>query len=355
MSWLSVSSAYLGWMCSWLAGLIAVLMWLLSHRRRVKTSAVKLKWTHVALALWVAILTLTAVELTFALFYDESDSLNTTNVSRRWFQRHVTLNPEGFRDTQRFLRTPPAGRQRIVFLGDSFTFGQGVANPADRFSDRVGAALERAQPGRFTVSNLGVLGSGTKQTVALLKNALAAEYHLDYVVYVICPNDIEDFYDDRTGEEALLLTPTPHFFLIHDTYFFNLIYHHSRQYLRPRLRNYHTFLQDLYRGEEWQQMQVKLDELRRICAENQIDLRIAIFPYVETVGPQYSFRDAHRQIMEYCRERNIPAVDLEAALAARAAEGLVANRFDIHPNALAHQLAAESMLAELLADLQQPL
>ena len=32
--------------------------------------------------------------------------------------------------------------KRICFIGDSFTFGQGVKDPADRFSDRVRSRLE---------------------------------------------------------------------------------------------------------------------------------------------------------------------------------------------------------------------
>lgn len=350
--WPAVSDGYLKWMAAWLFALALAFLWGLSLRRRWKSYPLKLRFVHAALSMWMAVAALTAFELYFAFFYDESDSLNTTNVSRRWYHRHVTLNREGFRDTQRFLRIPPDGRQRIVFLGDSFTFGQGVANPADRFSDRVAVALEQSRHGKYAVSNVSVLGAGTKQLVDVLRVALAAGYQIDHVVYVICPNDIEDFYADRDGESALLLTPTPQFFLVHDTYFFNLMYHHSRQYLRPRLRNYHTFLQGLYAGDEWNRMRDKLDELRQLCADNGIDLRIAVFPYVETTGPRYSFRDAHRQITEYCLDRRIPAMDLEPELATHAREGLVANRFDIHPNSLAHRLAAEAMLRDLIPDLQ---
>ena len=63
-----------------------------------------------------------------------------------------------FRDPREFEKTIPAGARRICFVGDSFTMGHGIANMADRFSDRVFAELERGQPRKYVVANIADLG-----------------------------------------------------------------------------------------------------------------------------------------------------------------------------------------------------
>ena len=64
-------------------------------------------------------------------------------------------NSQGFRSSRDF--PPPSGRERIVFLGDSFTFGSGVEED-ETFVARVGAA----RPGSETL-NLGIGGFGIDQ------------------------------------------------------------------------------------------------------------------------------------------------------------------------------------------------
>jgi hypothetical protein len=101
-------------------------------------------------------------------------------------------------------------------------------------------------------------------------------------------------------------------------------------------------------------MQRKLDALHALCRRNKVDLRIAIFPFLHNLGPDYPFRAAHRQLVEYCRSRKIPVLDLEPVLAPHAHEGLTVNRFDAHPNARAHGLASAAMQEKLLQNMFMP-
>ena len=64
----------------------------------------------------------------------------------------VVSNAQGFRGTRDLGEADP--RPRIVVLGDSMTFGGGVAE-AERFTER----LEAAEPG-WRVENLGMIGYG---------------------------------------------------------------------------------------------------------------------------------------------------------------------------------------------------
>lgn len=354
---LYIPDGYLIGMGAWLLALGAGLVLCLKLRRRWKTQRTKVALVHAALSLWMFVASITALELGFALFYDRSDSFNLTNVSRRWFERHVQLNGQSFRDDHPFSPALPEGTKRLVFMGDSFTFGHGVPDVASRFSDRVGADLEQQHPGKWVVNNLGVPGLDPKLIIKLLQaNVLDNGYRVDVLVYTICLNDIEAFHDEDDEASKLygrLNGMQPTSFLFRDTYLLNLLYFRAQQFRLPEVRGYYSHLENSYRSRPWQGMRDSLDELHDICRKNRIDLRIAIFPFLHNLGPAYPFRHAHEVLRTYCHERRIPVLDLEPVLTPHVQEGLTVNRLDAHPNARAHELAAEAMKRDLLGDLFQ--
>ena len=144
---------------------------------------------------------------------------------------------------------------------------------------------------------------------------------------------------------------SPKFILFRETYFLNMLYFRVQQAWLPEVRSYYSQLADSYRTAPWQGMRSKLDELREYCAAKKIDLRIAIFPFLHNLGADYPFDEAHERIADYCRETNLPCLDLKPVLLPHVQEGLTVNRFDAHPNERAHALAAQAMETELLPDL----
>ncbi|MGB0716976.1 MAG: hypothetical protein ACPGXK_13930, partial [Phycisphaerae bacterium] len=70
-------------------------------------------------------------------FYSvKTEALGLSLPARRWFALHTSLNDVGCRDKQ-WTREKKAAR-RIAFIGDSYTYGWGIIDPADRFSDLIG-------------------------------------------------------------------------------------------------------------------------------------------------------------------------------------------------------------------------
>lgn len=352
-----LSERYLLGMAAWLAFLVLSLWGGLRSRRRARGSPGRLRFIHLGLSFWFVAVALTVPELWFALFYDRTDSFNSTNVSERWFQRHVRLNPQGFRDANPFTRTIPDGQRRIVFLGDSFTLGHGVERVEDRFSDRVGRALETRLPGRFTVANLSLPGIGVNDMTHLWdRKVVQADSRVDIVVYSICLNDIEWMARKETEEQYEPLRKIkPQFFLFRDTYFYNWLYFRVQLLRQPKLLSYYDYVRQYYAGPPWTLMQKELDNVHEMLNRQGTELRLVIFPFLHNLGPNYPFREAHRRIVEYARDRKIPILDLEPVLSGHAAEGLTVNPFDAHPNIRAHTLAAEAIVRELLPDLFQPL
>lgn len=347
-----LSDSWLAGMAVWLPALgiaLPVALKLRAQRRRRQQSPGLLNFT---LAVWAFAAGLTVIECYFALWYDATDSFNLSNVSQKWLARHDRRNAQGFRDAQPFHCELPAGRKRVVFLGDSFTFGYGVKDAADRFSDRVGAALNRIEPGTWVTANLALPGLEAHDMVNQLRTAIIKPgCRADVVVYTVCLNDVLSYHEGDREEYDRLNSFKPRFFLFRDTYFFNLLYIRVQMLRHTELRDYYATLREHYEGPAWERMKRSLDDLRELCAESKIDLRVAIFPFLHNLGPEYPFASAHQTLADYFRSQGVPVLDLRPVLEPHVAAGLTVSRFDAHPNERAHQLAADAMMKELLSDL----
>ena len=217
-------------------------------------------------------------------------------------------------------------------------------------SNRVRAVLEPASQGKIVVSNLADAGTDLHWIARLMELLFQNGHRVDTAVYVLCLNDIETFHERHKTYYQDLGQHAPQFFLFRDTYFFNWVYFRVRQATLPQVKDYFSFVQEYFTGEPWEQMSRKLDQVRDLCKQNGTDFRVVVFPFLHNLGPNYPFREAHRKIVGYCESRKIPVLDLEPELEPFASQGLTANRFDAHPNELAHRVAAEAILKKLLQD-----
>ncbi len=87
----------------------------------------------------------------------------------------VNVNSRGARGLREDPDVAPAGTKRIVIIGDSFSFGEGVAD-ADTYPRILESMLENVR-----VINLGVLGFGTDQQLLRMKRS-AFEYNPDLII-----------------------------------------------------------------------------------------------------------------------------------------------------------------------------
>ncbi|MFQ5719866.1 MAG: SGNH/GDSL hydrolase family protein [Acidobacteriota bacterium] len=108
---------------------------------------------------------------------------------------HVRTNAGGFRDAE-FATVSHGTERRIAFVGDSTTFGWGVTEPQERFSDQVARLLNAAPaPGSATSArrpvrslNFGQTGYSTVQAGRLLSREVLP-LSPDVVVILLAAND----------------------------------------------------------------------------------------------------------------------------------------------------------------------
>lgn len=358
MAWfLALPTEYLIGMLLWLAAGVFAIWGLLKWRQRLRRSGRKQTPANALLSLWLFLALLTGVELYFALLFDATDSFNMSNVSQVWFRRHIKPDQQflklghggiSYRDNQTFPKSVPQDKTHICFVGDSFTFGHGVSDVSDRFTNRVRAELTSHSPDEYLVTNLSAPGTDLNWADALLHELADEEIRIDTLVYVFCPNDIEVYHRDHMKNIEKLAKLNPEFPLLKHTYFFNLLYFRMKLATVPEVRDYYGYLADYYSGEPWERMQKQFEDFAAFCESHRIELKVVIFPFLQNLDEKSPFDHARKVVREFCQAHGIAVLDLHDSLESHSEENLTVSLFDAHPNARAHQLAAEAIMDFLL-------
>jgi hypothetical protein len=121
--------------------------------------------TNIWLLIGSLCISILAVELMMRLIYKPQPVLELGEFTPWHYNPNYTppLNQYGFREEEVDDRIFEDEFTRILFLGDSFTFGQGVKKGEDRFSDIVEHRLNSETQNtakKYHVYNAGVSGSG---------------------------------------------------------------------------------------------------------------------------------------------------------------------------------------------------
>ena len=103
--------------------------------------------------------------------------------------------------------------------------------------------------------------------------------------------------------------------------------------------------------EGWARTQGYLKEMNRRLRERGARLLVASWPLIVNLEGEDPFEAATRTVSRFCLAAGIPWHDLRPALRAHPTSSLWVHPVDMHPNDVAHKLAAES-LAPVVRDLE---
>lgn len=248
-------------------------------------------------------------------------------------------NALGFRDRERDLRKAPGG-VRIVVLGDSVTYGHGIALE-DRFTHQLEQLLGQ-NGARVEVVNLGMPQYSTVQEVATFE-AIGIDLAPDLVIVAYVLNDpnpegmINDyFFRERAPSRALA-------WLERRTRWW-------RRAVRvlPGCRGHDYYSRIHCNADHWAASEAAFDRLAQLTRASGCPVLLVVFPLLDA-DPQASFAsyrwlDAHRQVIEAAQRRGFATLDLLPALAPyRPAELQVHPDDVLHPNARGHRITAAAI------------
>jgi len=137
------------------------------------------------------VIILFAFEIFFRFLYDTTDILNFGLSSQRWNQRHVQLNSLGFRDDEPTIQSQWSKESpSIFFIGDSFTFGLGIKQVKNRYSNLVCDAIRKKIP-NVRCFNLAYHGWDLNHEVYTFEKFAQILGAPDVVLFQYFMNDIE--------------------------------------------------------------------------------------------------------------------------------------------------------------------
>ena len=290
----------------------------------------------------------------FRYVYDVSDGLGFLKVNQKWHERHVVFNSSFVRDRD-FNVEKDRSTIRIGVLGDSLTFGAGVKNPEDRFSNLLEDML--IQKGyKVEVYNLGRSGTDTEGQIKSYEEV--KKYDFDLIVWQYYLNDIQP-EKNSTGAKVITSVSAPSYIktLSNTSFFFDFLYWRFSQ------RYQQTFDQlknaDLAQYQDPEVLKTHQDQIKSFMEKlHKEDKKVVviIFPFIHLLCPNYPARDAHAKISETFTQNGAEVIDLLNVLGDdKNPKDLVASKFDSHPNEKVHKIAADELAKTISKLLNQPI
>ncbi|MBI4859472.1 MAG: SGNH/GDSL hydrolase family protein [Candidatus Riflebacteria bacterium] len=247
----------------------------------------------------------------------------------------VQINSRGLRDVEH-AAGPAKGVTRIVVLGDSVTFGWGVA-----MEDTYPRVLERrlnetSAPARYEVINAGVVDYPLSRIVAFYRRELAS---LRPAIVVV------GFSLNLANEAPERSVPS-----ILDTPLQLPVFLHSRfenvAARFGRTGSFDRFYQDLYAESNpgFGSFAKRLTRFIGDLKARQQSVVVASIPdVVHLEEPAYRFREIDRRVCELASRAGALTADLYPSVKGIPAPKIVNSAEDRHPNALGHRLMGEHL------------
>ena len=278
---------------------------------------------------------------TFASVYDPAGD------ARGYFgpEGRVTyrINGDGMRGPSVSVQKPP-GTYRIVCLGDSLTFGEGVKYP-DTYPARLRTNLAAGWPDRrVEVLNAGVQAYGTVDA-RVYYELRCGQFQPDVVTIGFFLNDATDGAETiRQNEERTKewkLSPLANVSRIWE------IVERSRHAARLQDEYFET-TRSSFQSNHWERCKSALRDMRRFSERRRFRFVVVVFPVFWGLDGNYPFEDIHNLIASLCRDEGLEHLDLLNTYRGLSASSLWVHPTDHHPNELAHALAATRIADHLI-------
>jgi hypothetical protein len=232
---------------------------------------------------------------------------------------------------------------RIAVVGDSVTFGEGVAHTEDTFPQVLEEALNREQRGvRVRVFNFGTSAYSVSVMTATLQHRML-EVEPDLVLMAIVPADFNLSRTPSVDAWGYLSDNKLSGFLPGDSRLrpllrkIHLLYL-LRDIIYPRL-NHSRSAEEILDAGEMPESYAHVKEFKDIAVQHKLAYSIVLLP-----SGNSSFRNVPAQL----QLEGISYVDFSLLRDQFTQDQFQASRFDVHPSAMVHHQIGQSLAAYIL-------
>jgi lysophospholipase L1-like esterase len=269
--------------------------------------------------------------------------------------RAVHVNSLGLRGAE-VTPQPAPGIRRILALGDSQTFGNGL-DLSDTWPRQLEQALERARADRWEVLNAGIPGTDTWQHEVLLRRLLTAT-HPHAVVLGLYVNDVVPRHDPRhiaastltnTWRKRLVYLLKRSAVVTWSYYFLLPWYARQARGSDPAEDPVLSGKNDARTERGWTQVEHSLAAMKDLCDARGVGFLLAILPRRDQVAGQHPGRAYNERALEIAKAHGIPALDLLPSLSAeyRVQRDELFIPWDGHNTGMANQVIAARLAEQL--------
>ena len=271
--------------------------------------------------------------------------------------RPVHINSLGLRDGEIATEIAP-GRRRVLTLGDSQTFGNGL-DLADTWPKQLERMLGTSGRTTWEVVNGGIPGTDTWQHEILLRRLLA-KLNPQVVVLAFYVNDVTPRYDPRTIDASAQTNTWRKrlAYLLKRSAVLTWIY--WREFVPwsgpapERERSVEEAVLDGHndpRAERgWQQVEQSLAAMKVACDARHVTLLVAILPRRDQVSGLHAGRAYNARALSTSAALGIEAIDLldDLSAAYRVDGNALFIPWDGHDSAIANRVIATRLASILI-------
>ncbi|HET6675356.1 MAG TPA: SGNH/GDSL hydrolase family protein [Nitrospiraceae bacterium] len=332
----------------------AVLLWsalltaVLSMAERVVPRGRASRLGAIMLAVWITAVVLLLGEggLRFWSIVAPEPQGYPTYTTAMWARKFTSFNHAGFRD-QEHARIKSGETQRLLIIGDSLAFGWGLNQTEDRFGEQLAERLNIRTTAQWEVLNASLGDTDTLTHIRFLKAMQAYQPNVILLLYAF--NDI-DYLVPVTPREG----PSEHMNGLLDRLspvrlLFTNLFLFQELYVRLRALTYQLspaegdpYNDDAILNKHFQ------DLTRFVLLASRSGATVAIVPFdiKVTASPVLSKRYEH--FVQMAIAHGLPIWSAGSELFAKHPyKALIVNKLDSHPNALAHRVLADGIVARL--------
>ncbi len=271
--------------------------------------------------------------------------------------RVVRINSLGFRGTE-ITPQPAPGTLRVLALGDSQTFGNGL-DLSETWPQQLEQLLQAARGDRWEVVNAGVPGTDTWQHEILLRRLLPA-IHPHAVVLALYVNDVVPRHDPLSAQ-ASTLTNTWSKRLIYllkrssvvTWAYYLLLPWYDRQFVGDNSVEEAVLSgkSDPRAERGWRQVEHSLTEMKELCDARGVGFLVTVLPRRDQVSGHHPGHAYNERVKKITQTHGIAALDVLPRLSAeyRVHRDKLFIPWDGHNAATANHVIS-TRIAEVLKD-----
>jgi len=234
--------------------------------------------------------------------------------------RVVRINSQGLRATEIAPRPAP-GTLRVLALGDSQTFGNGL-DLAETWPQQLEQLLRAERGDRWEVVNAGIPGTDTWQHEILLRRLLAA-LHPHAVVLALYVNDVVPRTNPRGGAQPTNRWTKRVVYLLKRSSVITWAYYVILPWYERKFGGDNSVEEAVLSGTSdpraergWRQVEHSLTEMKELCDARGVGLLLTILPRRDQVSGNHQGRAYNERVKKIAQSHGIAVIDVLPSLAA---------------------------------------